>query len=206
MARSRMVSESSGHHGALGDVVDPAEAVTPGARALHRVGRERLGVEDVLARRVVARAGVEHAEEVGERGDAADRRARGGRAALLLEGDGGREAVDRVDLGNAYLMEEAPGVRRHRLEIAALGLGVDGAEGERGLAAAADAGEHDQRAAGDADVDVLEVVDPGAADVDEAVGNIGHRGVYDDSRCRERVTLNEVKGIISGWPPSLRSG
>ena len=95
--------------------------------------------------------------------------ARGRRAALLLEGDRGREALDGVHLGDGYLVEEAAGVRRHGLQVAALGLGVEGAEGERGLAAAGDAGEHHQRAAGDADVDVLEVVDPGAADADEAV-------------------------------------
>ncbi len=91
---------------------------------------------------------------------------------------GGRPSIA-VHLGHADLMEEASGVRRDRLEVAPLGLGVEGAEGERGLAAAADAGEHDQRAAGDADVHVLEIVDPGASDVDEAVGNSGgHRGVY----------------------------
>jgi hypothetical protein len=45
----------------------------------------------------------------------------------------------------------------------------NGAEGEGRLAAAGDAREHDQRAAGVEDVHVLEIVDAGAADMDEAV-------------------------------------
>jgi hypothetical protein len=65
--------------------------VTPGTRPFRRVGREPLGVDDPQPPRVVARAGVEHPEEVGEGGDAADRAPRGGRAALLLKGDRGRE-------------------------------------------------------------------------------------------------------------------
>ena len=120
-------------------------------------------------RRVVARARVEHAEEVRERGDAADRRAGGRRAALLLEGDRRREAVDLVDLRDGHLVEQPPRVRRHGLEVAPLRLGVEGAEGERRLARAGDAGEDDEGVARDLDVDVLEVVDSGAADVDEAV-------------------------------------
>jgi excinuclease ABC subunit A len=75
--------------------------------------------------------GEEHPEKIGKGGDAADRAARGGRAALLLEGDRGREAVDRVHLGDADLMEESAGVRGHALEVAPLGLGVESAERER---------------------------------------------------------------------------
>jgi hypothetical protein len=62
-------------------------------------------------------------------------------------------------------MEEAAGVGRHALEVAALRFGVEGAEGEGRLARARDAGEDDEGVPGDADVDVLEVVDPGAGGV-----------------------------------------
>ena len=64
-------------------------------------------------------------------------------------------------------MKQAAGVGRHRLEVAPLGLGVEGAERQGRLARAAYPGEDDEGAAGDADVYVLEIVDPGAADVDE---------------------------------------
>ena len=64
-------------------------------------------------------------------------------------------------------MEQAARVGRDRLEIAALGLGVEGAEGQRRLARARDAGEHHERITGDANVDVLEVVFPRAPDVNE---------------------------------------
>src|SRR5687768_8707832 len=55
-------------------------------------------------------------------------------------------------------MEQPPGVRRDRLEIAPLRFRVEGAERQRRLAGAGDAGEDDQRVAGNADVDILEVV------------------------------------------------
>ena len=122
---------------------------------------------------VVAGAGVEHADEIGECGDAAHRGSRGGRAALLLQGDGGREAVDGVDFGHGELMEEAAGVGRDGFEIAALRLGIEGAEGERGFAGAGDAGEDDEGVAGDVDVDVFEVVLAGSADADHVGGGGG---------------------------------
>ena len=88
---------------------------------------------------------------------------------MLLEGDGGREAVDGIDLRNAELMEKAPGVGRDGFEVAALRLGVKRPEGERRLPRPGDAGENDQRITGNADVDVLEVVLSGATDVNELV-------------------------------------
>ena len=42
------------HHRPLGHLVDPAQAVALGAGPLGGVGRERLGVEEGLAGRVVA--------------------------------------------------------------------------------------------------------------------------------------------------------
>ena len=51
-------------------------------------------------------------------------------AALLLESDGGRKTVDRVDLGHAHLIEQAPRVRRHRLEVPPLRFAVERAERE----------------------------------------------------------------------------
>jgi hypothetical protein len=167
--RARIV----GDHAALGHVVDPAQPVAAGTRPLGRVGRERLRVEQRPAAGVVTGAGVEHPEQVRERRDASDRGPRGRRAPLLLERHRGREPVDRVHLGHADLVEEAAGVGCHALEVAALCLGVEGAEGQGRFARAGDAGEHHQRVPRDADVDALEVRDPGAADVDIAVRGPG---------------------------------
>ena len=67
-------------------------------------------------------------------GDGADGRPRVGGGRLLLDGDGGRQAVDQVDVRLLHLLEELAGVGRQRLDVAALPLGVDGVEGERRLA------------------------------------------------------------------------
>jgi hypothetical protein len=73
-------------------------------------------------------------------------------------GHGGRDAVDPVDVGDAHLVEQPPRVRRHRLHVSPLRLGVQHAERERRLARPRHAREHHQRIAGDVDVHVLEVV------------------------------------------------
>ena len=76
----------------------------------------------------------------------------------------GREALDEVDVGLVHLAEELAGVRRQRLDVAALALGEDRVERERRLARAGEAGEHDQGVARQVERDVLEVVLPGASD------------------------------------------
>ncbi len=113
-------------------------------------------------------AGVEQAQVVVDLGDGADRGARVLRGRLLVDGDGGREPLDEVDVGLVHLAQELPGVGRQRLDVAALALGEDGVEGERGLARAGEAREDDQGVPGQVDRDVLEVVLPGAPD-DELV-------------------------------------
>ena len=58
------------------------------------------------------------------------------------------------------------GVGRQAFQVAALPLGVDGVEDQGALAAAAGAGDHDELFAWQADVDGLQVVLAGAADLD----------------------------------------
>src|SRR5262245_10255150 len=62
-----------------------------------------------------------------------DRRARRLRGVLLLDRYGGGEAIDRVDVGLLHAIEKLPRVRRQRLHVAALALGVDRVECERGF-------------------------------------------------------------------------
>ncbi len=64
-------------------------------------------------------------------GDGADRRARVARGRFLLDGDGGRQPVDVVDVGLLHHVEELTRIGRERLDIAPLALGIDGVEGER---------------------------------------------------------------------------
>src|SRR3546814_18168767 len=81
--------------------------------------------------------------------------ARGG---LLFDGDRRAEAVDMVDIGLLHQLEELPRIGRQRFDIAALALGIDRVESQRGLARAAAAGPHHQLVAGDIDIDVFQVV------------------------------------------------
>ena len=76
----------------------------------------------------------------------------------------GRQPLDEVDVGLVHLAEELAGVGRQRLDVAALALGEDRVERERGLARPGQAGEDDQAVPREVEGDVLEVVLAGAAD------------------------------------------
>ena len=70
----------------------------------------------------------------------------------------GRDAVDAIDVRLLHPLEELPGVGRQRLDVAPLPFGVNRVEGERRLSRSADAGDDDQLAERQRQVDVLEVV------------------------------------------------
>ena len=90
---------------------------------------------------------------------------------FLVDGDGWRQALDLVDVRLLELAQELPGVGRQRLDVAPLALGVEGVEGETGLAGAGDTREHHELVARNLKVDVLEIVFPRAADDDGVVGH-----------------------------------
>ncbi len=110
----------------------------------------------------------QQAHVVVDLGDGADGRARVLRGGLLLDRDGGRQAVDLVDVRLLHHLEELAGIGRQALDVAALAFGIDGVEGERGLAGTRQAGEYHQLVARNGDVDVLEIVLARAADRDRA--------------------------------------
>jgi hypothetical protein len=96
----------------------------------------------------------------------ADSRARAAHRIGLVDGNGGRHAVDAIDLRLVHPVEELTGVGRERLDIAPLSLCIEGVEHQRGLAAAGHAGDHHQLAGGYVQVEILEVVLAGPADAD----------------------------------------
>ena len=159
-----------GHHGVLGDLVKAPLAVALGTGPFGGVRRERLGVKDPLPRRIVAGPRIENPQEVGQGGDATDRRPRARAAALLLESNRWRKAVDRVHVGHGHLVKQTPGVGRHRFQVAALGLRVERPKRQRGLARARHAGEHHQRVARQLHVDVFQVVLAGSPHPHHGVG------------------------------------
>ena len=72
----------------------------------------------------------EHAQVVVDLGHRAHGGAGVAAGRLLLDGDGGGEAADRVVERLVHLAEELPGVGVQALDVAALPLGVEGVEGE----------------------------------------------------------------------------
>ena len=78
--------------------------------------------------------GVEKAEVVVDFSNGSDSGAGAAAGGLLLDGDGGAEALDGVHIGALNLIEKLPCVGGERFHVPALALGVDGVKGERALA------------------------------------------------------------------------
>ncbi len=107
-------------------------------------------------------------------GRGADRRAGVADAVLLTDGNRRRDPLDLVDVGLLHALQELPRVGRQRLHVAPLPFGVDGVEGERRLARPAHAGDDDQLAHRQRDIDVLQVVSAGPSN-DEIRGSGSRR-------------------------------
>ena len=150
-------------HGELRPLVDPEHLLDDLV--------ERLPCDRPAADRAVRApdAGVQEAEVVVDLGDRADGRPRVARGRLLVDRDRRREPVDRVHVGLLHHLQELPGVGGERLDVAALALGVDRVERERGLARAGQARDAHERAPRNADRDVLQVVLAGTVN-DQLVG------------------------------------
>src|SRR5665213_839677 len=148
------------HHCLLGRIVNAPNPMTMWTSAFGAVRRERLTVEFRLAWRIRARTRIQHPQQIGQRGYASHRRAGSWRAALLLQSNRGWKSVDAVHFRNPHLIEQAPGVRRNRFQIAALSFGIKRPEGERGLARPRHTRENDQRITRYLHIDVLQIVLP----------------------------------------------
>jgi hypothetical protein len=90
---------------------------------------------------------------------------------LLLDGDRGGEAFDRIDVRLFHESEELPGVGGQGLDVPALSLGVDRVEGEGRLARSREPGDDRQLVPGDPNRDVLEVVFASAGDDEVFLGH-----------------------------------
>ncbi len=108
---------------------------------LGRVAHHRLAAAAAVE---LGGAREEQLEVVVQLGHRADRGARGAHRVGLVDGDGRRDALDRVDLRLVHAVEELPRVGAEGLDVAALALGVERVEDERGLPRARNAGHHDQ--------------------------------------------------------------
>jgi hypothetical protein len=127
----------------------------------------RLERDPVLGAVGRADARVEQPQVIVDLGDGADGRARVVARGLLLDGDRGRQPLDQVDVGFFHELEELARVGRERLDVAALALGVERVEGERGFARARQARDHHQLLARQIEAEILQVVRARAADADQ---------------------------------------
>src|SRR5438046_5656063 len=132
------------------------------------LARDRLAADGAMR---PTHARLEQAQIVVDLGDRAHGRARipGGR--LLVDRDRRRQPLDRVDVGLLHHLEELTRIRREALDVAPLAFRVDRVEGQGRLAGARQPGEADQLVPGQPDVDVLEVVLPGAMDDELFLGH-----------------------------------
>ncbi len=151
-------------------------------------------------------ARVEQAQVVVDLGDGANGGTRIGTGGLLLDGDRGRQALDDIDVRLLHQPKELAGVRRERLDVAALPFGEDGVEGERGLPGTREPGHHRQAVPGDRHADVLQIVFARAA---HDQGVTGHSqvssltvGVYGR---RGELSGPSIRGAGDGRPSSRSS-
>ena len=63
--------------------------------------------------------------------------------AALIDGDGWRKALDKIDVGLLELAQKLPGIGRQRFNVAALAFGEQSVESKARFAGAGDAGNHD---------------------------------------------------------------
>ncbi len=128
----------------------------------------RLARDGASALRAVRRANarVEKAQVVVDLRHSANGRARVAARGLLVDGDRGRQAVDRVQVRLVHLAQEHARVAAERLDVAALALRVDGVEGQARLAGARESRNYHELVAWNGDVYVAQVVLARALDDD----------------------------------------
>jgi hypothetical protein len=127
------------------------------------------------------------------------------RGGFLLDGNGGRQAFDVIDIRLFHQGQELAGIGRQGFNIAALAFGIEGVEGEGGLAGAGQAGNHHELVAGQVEVDVLEVVGACAANLDLVHGG-GDRPEKSNRRVygkRRGTSLLAGRGIVRDVIPPV---
>ena len=149
----------------------------PGGLADDAAGGLGLDRFMTLRTRGGGEAGEEEFEVVVDFRDGADGRSGGFDAVRLFDGDGGRDAFDRVDARFVHAVEELARVGREGLDVAPLAFGVDGVEGEGRFARTARAGDDVEESAREIEVDAAEVVLARTADAEDLMFGRGARAV-----------------------------
>ncbi len=119
--------------------------------------RHRLCLQRQVVLRAIRRAGAgeKQAQVIVDFGNGADGGARVVRGGFLLDGNRRTQAFDQIDIGLLHQLQKLPGVGRKRLDIAPLPLGVQGVEGEGGLARTRQPGDYDQLVTRQIEIDIF---------------------------------------------------
>ena len=102
--------------------------------------------------------GKQEAQVVVDLGHGADSRARVVAGGFLLDGNGGRQALNQVHIGLVHALQKLPCIGREAFHIAALPFGIQRVKGQAGFARARQASDHHQLVARDVDVDIFQVM------------------------------------------------
>ena len=114
----------------------------------------------------LADAGVEELQVFVNLGAGAHGGTRIVRVHLLLDGDGGREACDALNIGLVETAHELPCIRTQALHIAALSFSIQGVERQGRLARSRQAGDDHQLVLRNLQTNAFQVVDLRVADGD----------------------------------------
>ena len=90
--------------------------------------------------------------------------------------DGRAESVDGIDVGLGHLAEKLAGEAREAFDVAPLSFGEQGVESEGAFAGTADARQADQLIPGEHQIDVAEIMFPGALNDDVGSRHAGELG------------------------------
>src|SRR4030067_234022 len=124
---------------------------------------------------------------------------------LLLDGDGGGEPFDRVDVGLLHLLEELACVGGKGLDVPALPLRVDRVEGQRRLPRPRYPGDHDAAVPGDLHVGVFQVVLARAAHEDPGERHGGYPRTPAMAAAR-RIAARRLLGLATPFPAMSEAG
>jgi hypothetical protein len=138
----------------------------------HRLGRVPAHLLAATVAINAADLGEQQAQIVARLGGGAHGRAARTAGVLVRHGDRRGDAVDPLCLGLFQPFEELPSVGREAVDITSLPLGIEGVEGQAGLAAAAQPAQHDQPVVRNIQVELLQIVHRDAAERDGASGHI----------------------------------
>ena len=165
------------------------------------VGRLRLHRSAVVQAVLHTQLDVEQAQEMPDLGGGADGGLAPATREALLDGHGGRDAVDRIDLGPPRRLDDGAGVGIEAFQVAPLALVEQDVKGQGRLAGAGDAGDDVEAGARDGHAQGLQVVLARVQDSDRLLRRAGcgprQRRLLPGAALAHRVHHAECRRIVA---------